>query len=630
MPGREEQIARIKQIERIKALEAQQSGGAQSDTLDPQVEALRQQNLQSGLEQSASPATRMLQGLDIKPDIQAITSGNIPTAIAGGVQVARKAASAPFTLMGAGNEASAGMMNQIPGIGPALAGVARLPMQALGGIGDVVGSALENQGAAMGLTPEARTALIQHFLQTNPEQAQYINQAGTGLATDVGTAGAMAGIGAAIGPVRGAVGGALETGASRLAGKAMGAGENFMRTRQLGKFAQEHSYTLSEKGYLGAKTLAQNLNDEVNAKIIDPATQAGVAIDPNQYIGRLQEFKQVLENRAVPDRASIMAIDRMILSASERAARSGGTIPVDEAQKMKVENNQILHDVYDKMASGGNITERGTARKAALVQQTEDLRSQLEQVHPELKNVNWHEGQALELKSAIYDYLNRTARGEGGTGVVVRAGGKVPTLSIYDLLKIRPLSSRIAVLLGKVGRGISGNAPDIVTGVQTPFQAPLSAAPTTAPASPPIVPPTTPPAPPVAPAAPTGPRTPTGVPVPVPSEAQIKIETPAMQAQAAKLGLKYEGYQKTLGHQFADYSTGGDQSSFYKKPGETVEQALKRHKSGYDEKKVNAEANGKALAQKALDKFKSGAETTVLDRNLIRRFFPDEAKGLPE
>lgn len=185
------------------------SGAQQQPTneagLSPEVEALRQKNLQAGLAQAASPATRTLQGLDIQPDVQAITGTggmSIPGAAAmggaGAINLLRKAAGAPLTLAEAGNLASTGLMGQIPGIGPTLAGLGRLPSEALQGVGGLVGGVLENAGAGMGLTPDVREGLIQALLKTTPQQAQYINQAGTGLATDVGTAGALAGLGAGI------------------------------------------------------------------------------------------------------------------------------------------------------------------------------------------------------------------------------------------------------------------------------------------------------------------------------------------------------------------------------------------------------------------------------------------------
>lgn len=172
--------------------------------LSPDVEALRQRNMAEAMRQSAPALGGALQGFDVQPEVQAITgTGGLPLPLAatlggaGAVNLIRRAAGAVPGLIGAGNEASSNVLGQIPLVGPALQAVGRLPMQALGAVGDVVGGAIENQAAQYGLTPEVRQALIQSILKANPEQAKYLNETGTGLATDVGTAGALAGLGVA-------------------------------------------------------------------------------------------------------------------------------------------------------------------------------------------------------------------------------------------------------------------------------------------------------------------------------------------------------------------------------------------------------------------------------------------------
>ncbi len=266
----------------------------------------------------------------------------------------------------------------------------------------------------------------------------------------------------------------LSTGASKMAGKAFGAGENFMRTEQLGKFAQENRITLNRTGFKNAGDMANSLNNDINTKIIEPATEAGAVINGDKYVNSMGEYLQELQKRAVPDRAAILAVKRMIEEAQKRLSESPepGVLTPAVAQEMKVTNNKILSDVYDKLAAGGNITERGAARKAALMTQTDQLRRELEGLHPELRRVNWYEGQSLELKNAIYDYLNRTARGEGGGRVVARGGmGQIPRLSVYDLLHVRPIASRLAIVLGSIGRAMSGKSPDLAKGVENPFSA---------------------------------------------------------------------------------------------------------------------------------------------------------------
>ena len=385
---------------------------------------------------------------------------------AGGLNLANAAAAGAFSPISIANEA---MRAQVPVVGKPMANVAdflfSLPSKAV----DYGTNKLSDYLRSTGI-PE-RTL----NLGMSPKNAQEASEAQQRMLGNVSTVALLPEVVKRGGSTLRGTGGAMESVASKLAGKAFGAGENFMRTRELGKFAQEHGIALSEKGYNKSSNLATALNDEIQNKIIQPATQAGVLIDGQGYVQALEGFKDKLNNRAVPDRASLVAVDRMINAAKERLTRTDnpGKLTPDEAQQMKVENNQILSEVYKRLAEGGNITERGVAKKAALMKLTDKLRFQLEDIHPELKNVNWHEGQALQLKNAIYDHLNRMARGEGSTNVVARGGmGKAMTLSIYDMLHLKPISSHVAVLLGKAGRTMSGNKPNIVTGVENPFQAP--------------------------------------------------------------------------------------------------------------------------------------------------------------
>lgn len=437
------------------------------DQLDPAVEQLRQSNMKSALAQSrqgtpfqqayAHPFSSVAGNSPRARGAASILDlpMQIPGFISQGAADVRGALNAPNFTTGA--------LEGLYGLGQAGLGTAMLanPLPFLGLSGAT--QAASSINPAIGEAVSKITNPVTSF--ANPQDRA--GRAATGLA-DIG-AQLLAQKAAEVIP--GKVGGALENAGSRLSGKAFGVGENYLRSRQLGKFAQEHGYGLNEPSLVQSGGLAKTLNSEINGKIIDPATRNGAMIDASQYINAMQDFKGMLEKRAVPDRASILAVDRMIKSAQARADASDtpGYLTPSVAQQMKVENNQILSDVYKKLQAGGNMTEKGQAKKVALMEATDDLRGQLEQLHPELRNLNWHEGQALQLNNAIYDYLNKSARSFAGS-VSTRTGiNESPRLNVYDVLRVRPIAAKLGVVLGKAGRALSGNDPDIVTGVTKPL-----------------------------------------------------------------------------------------------------------------------------------------------------------------
>src|SRR3972149_1284254 len=137
---------------------------------------------------------------------------------------------------------------------------------------------------------------------------------------------------------------------------------------------------------------------------------------------------------------------------------------------MKIENNQIVEDLFGKGEEAGQLTAKESAKKIGIVRETDVVRSQLEQLHPELRGANWRGGAVIELQKSVQQNLNEKARGEHGPRLVFRArGGGAPSISIYDLLGFRPFRAKLGIVLGRIGRTITGESIKQL-GIRTPYQ----------------------------------------------------------------------------------------------------------------------------------------------------------------
>lgn len=273
-----------------------------------------------------------------------------------------------------------------------------------------------------------------------------------------------------------AVGRGVRGAADRVMGSALQTGENLSRAKELARFANENQLTLNEAGKTRAQNIVQSLQYDINEGIINPLTANGNFVKRTPVLDGLKKIRQAMSEEVIPDNAAIKRVEKKITALEEEIASKGEYMTPGKAQSIKTELNSELAEYYKKRQKVGGLSKKETTNVRTLAEANDSIRSQLESMHPELKGLNWEQGRGLEVRRAIDEYLTKKFKGElkvGGPGWTAAAGGSpmaMASLSAYDLLGTRSFRSKLANLLDKVGRGLSGESKRPITRLKNPVK----------------------------------------------------------------------------------------------------------------------------------------------------------------
>jgi hypothetical protein len=242
------------------------------------------------------------------------------------------------------------------------------------------------------------------------------------------------------------------------------AGEDLGGMRRAGEFGAEfkmpkESKTTVIKGKGGkpeissiqsvkSQRVISELANELETKILKPATEAGVMIDVNPVLDIYKKMHNEYLNDLTPKRSAIRLLERMIVDTEVALGKTqtpGRLTPI-EAQRLKMRNNKILNDFYKEVERrGGSLSPLEKVEKQVLSKGTEFLREQIEKLHPDIPKINWTEGAAIEMRNAANDYVKARLRKDPalarGSGVTSAAHGSPAGIGLYaisELTTFRP------------------------------------------------------------------------------------------------------------------------------------------------------------------------------------------------
>lgn len=146
----------------------------------------------------------------------------------------------------------------------------------------------------------------------------------------------------------------------------------------------------------GAKKIADALNDlrqEIEART-KAGAQQGLTIDPSRVQLRLDDLRRKFGMQVNPD-SDLRDIDKV---ADNFSRNNPQTIPVDQAQAMKIGSNALNSDKYGKVS-----TAQVEAEKAL----TRGIKEELENQIPELGDLNARQAKLMNLDDILGKAVNK-------------------------------------------------------------------------------------------------------------------------------------------------------------------------------------------------------------------------------
>lgn len=421
----------------------------------PQQQPQRERPLYRRInEQATAPLNLMGKGS------QQIGRGNyaagVQNLMAGGL-------SAPFAPIGVATE----LAGEIPVVGPTikegLQGLASIPPWLF----NVGRGGIQEGLNLLGFTPDKE----RQVLGQTPQQYGETQEA-TQTLGDVGSYFAIPALtkatGSKLGPATRRFGERIREASAEKIGGAIGAGESVPMMRRAGQFMAEEKIPVgvrqstTKRGALMASEKASQLNQALNEKILDPATKSGSLVDVRTVLNPLKEIRRQLAEALPPDRAGVRALDQMINDAQARmkSGETPGFLTPNDAQNLKVQNNQILSRYYEKVERVGESLENMKKRGRAEV--NSELRRAIEELDPQIKGINWTEGAALEVSKALEQFYEARLRrdpawirGSGITGAAAGRGSSVGLYAITELFAFRPFRVKYNKMVNQIGRVLS-------------------------------------------------------------------------------------------------------------------------------------------------------------------------------
>ena len=183
----------------------------------------------------------------------------------------------------------------------------------------------------------------------------------------------------------------------------------------------------------------------------------GRTVDTSEVLKSLDGLEDFYKNTAAPQEA----LDTIQGIRDQFQEYHGKTIPLDQAQQIKINTYQELKNSYGQMAS---------AKVEGLKQVARGLKEQISSVFPEISDLNGEQSKLLDLDNALYRSVWRIENHQmmgigsplaasaghalmGGPGAAAAFTGKL-------LLDDPTLKSKLAIGLSKMG---VQNAPDLVS-----------------------------------------------------------------------------------------------------------------------------------------------------------------------
>lgn len=271
------------------------------------------------------------------------------------------------------------------------------------------------------------------------------------------------------------IGKGLRSTGQKIMGTALRAGENLERAKALSKFAVERGITMTEGGSKALSQAETVLKSELYGKILEPLTDNLVTLDPQTALTSLTELNAKISDGLLTGGKDFgRVVQKSINELTEKISKEpGGKLTPEKAQHYKETANFVLDKFYEKKGREGKPP-LDTARMETIGASNNALRRALEELHPEIKGINWERGAGLEVKQAIDGYLLQKYKGGGEKSELSAAfrlrPSKMTSFSVYDLLGSRAFRSKMAVLLDKTGRRLTGEEPNIVSGVKNPVK----------------------------------------------------------------------------------------------------------------------------------------------------------------
>lgn len=293
-------------------------------------------------------------------------------------------------------------------------------------------------------------------------------------------------------------------------GATLGAGESLESMRRSGQFVSEFGIPITgatmEAGKLrptgSVKSLdvVDRLNQELNSKIIDPATQQGAVVNGSAILDTYGRMRDEYLNSLSPKRASIAILDRLIQSTRERLQRTElpGNFTPRELQDLKVKNNRILEDFYRSIERrGGTLSPEQKVEMQGIARATDEARTAIERLHPDVGKINWTEGAGLEVANAIERYYKKRigqdpslARGSGITAAAAGRPAGVGLFGLSELALFKPFRIAYNRFLNQIGTRVSGSPSEFISpGEVQQYSSPPDATRGLLPAAPIITPP---------------------------------------------------------------------------------------------------------------------------------------------
>jgi len=426
------------------------------------------------------PAQTMAKGLG------QITSPQYPTsALAGVGNLAAGAAQMAGWPIAVGTEAikslpSGGLH---PGVDLAK-GVIGAAESGLGAVGDFFGGHARN--ATLYLTSRL------FGKEAAEELAQPAEQLGSLTGQLAVTGGIAKGVKTTVPKVQGVAGVRQARTAAKI-GELVGAGQNLAEARRAGQFMVEEKIPVSKvsgkpgrfgieaasEGAEKSRKKVQELNQALNEKIIDPATEAGITADARPILDAAIDLYKLTQEEFLPNRTILRRMENELKTLAETIDQNGGKLTPRQIQDYKVKNNALLKEIYEKK-SRGSLTEKQEAREAILLDANSKLRKMLEDLHSDVGRINWTEGAGLDVAKALDAFIEKKlgrdpsmARGSGLTPAAAgRRYGQV-LFGLTELSTYAPFRVAYNKLLNRVYGEVAGTGKEFIKpGQVQPFSPP--------------------------------------------------------------------------------------------------------------------------------------------------------------
>lgn len=280
------------------------------------------------------------------------------------------------------------------------------------------------------------------------------------------------------------------------------AGEGVPEMRRAGQFAAEFDITRPGKTEVIAKgkydmpdiisksqtetgRIIKKLSGQMRDRIIEPATKAGELIDGKSILDAYRGMRDEYLNMMTPKSEAVNMINDMIDATEKSLNRSGnpGFLTPDEAQQLKLKNNNYLEKFYTSAEGAGKpLSMSEKTEQQVLSSGNSALRRQIEAIDPQISRINWTEGAALDLQEAARKYVQDKYRRNSSSfnRAAVSVGSKFAPhfFTIAEFMSFKPFRDAYHKFMTNQMKRLSGEPSEFIKDVK-PYKAPSEAPPGT-------------------------------------------------------------------------------------------------------------------------------------------------------